>query len=141
MSVIDTLIFDRTQNDVESRTKKGYYNSDDLNRVIGAVNYLAGVFQGYGYDIPGYSQQTDNWGIGKVPTRAQMQTYLSNIQSLNSLLAALPSTPALPQSMAFLDYVEANNIEQVLIDLDGTLQRLAQCAVACGPATCGGDYL
>ena len=80
------------------------------------------------------------WDVGQVPTQSQMQIYLGNVQALNSLLAALPSTPALPQSMALLNYVEANNIEQVLIDLDGALQRLAQCAVACGPATCGGDY-
>lgn len=140
MSVIDTLIFDRTQNDVENKTKKGHYNSDDLNRVISAVNYLAGVFQGYGYAIPGFSQQSASWATGQAPTQSQMQIYLGNVQALNSLLAALPSTPALPQSMALLNYAEANNIEQVLIDLDGTLQRLAQSAVACGPATCGGDY-
>ena len=40
MSVIDTLIFDRTQNDVENKTKKGHYNSDDLNRIFEAVTYF-----------------------------------------------------------------------------------------------------
>ena len=163
MSIIDTLVTDRSLADVQlwqqlkalgwgamtqeqqtlwsSGVMKGAYNASDLNRVIGAVNYLAEVFQSYGYDIPGFAQQTANWGIGKVPTRAQMQTYLSNIQSLLDLLVMPSDTPERPSSMSLLSYASANSIEQILIDLGETLQRLAQCAVACGPATCGGDYL
>lgn len=44
-----TLITDRTQNDVENKTKKGYYNAEDLNRVTAAMEYLSELLEGYGY--------------------------------------------------------------------------------------------
>ena len=130
MSVIDTLIFDRTQNDVENKTKKGHYNSDDLNRVIEAVNYLAGVFQSYGY-APGVSQQTADWAVGQTPTQSQMQVYLGNVRALMDALEEVQFSAELPQSMALLSYVGANSIEAILTELDSFLQEMAKVWVKC----------
>ena len=140
MSVIDTLIFDRTQNDVENKTKKGHYNSDDLNRIFEAVTYLDEIFQEYGYNT-GVDRQLANWTAQKIPEYGQLQTCLGNIISLRSILDTLPSTPECPATMDRISYSDANNIEKILSDLGDTLQRLAQSAVACGSSTCGGDYL
>src|SRR5699024_8757403 len=98
MSVIDTLIFDRTQNDVENKTKKGHYNSDDLNRVINAVNYLADIFYQFGYS-PGVTPQTTDWTADKIPEDAQMRVYLSNVRLLMDTLEQVQFSAELPQSM------------------------------------------
>ena len=41
MSIMDTLITDRTQADVDAGNAKGSYNAEDLNRVGSAMNYVA----------------------------------------------------------------------------------------------------
>lgn len=140
-----SLITDRTQEDADrvralsekgwedmtseeknewSGEMKGAYNASDLNRVIGAVNYLAGVFQSYGY-APGIDAQESNWAVGQVPTQSQMQTYLGNIQALMDTLAEAQFAPELPQSMALLSYVGANSIEQILVELDAYLTAMS----------------
>ena len=58
MSIIDTLITDRTQADVDARNGKGTYNESDLNRVAAAMNYVAGRLESAGYD-PHISPKTD----------------------------------------------------------------------------------
>ena len=50
MSVIDTLVTDRTQSDVKARNAKGTYKASDLNRVGAAMNYVAARLREQGYD-------------------------------------------------------------------------------------------
>lgn len=104
---------------------KGTYNATDLNRVTEAVNYIASEFQNLGYSIaiqPINIEHFDGtistvWQGGEnpdYPTAGQMQTYLENVQALMNVVYLAQTTPSLPESMAFLTYVEANNIEQIL---------------------------
>lgn len=141
MSVIDTLIFDRTQNDVESRTKKGHYNSDDLNRVINAVNYLADIFYQFGYS-PGVTPQTTDWTADKIPEDAQMRVYLANVRALRETLATLPTTPPCPASMNGWTWESANDLEQILADLEVVLTALSKTKVRCAQTVlfCGNVY-
>lgn len=163
MSIIDTLVTDRSLADVQlwqtlkalgwgamtpdqqalwsSGAMKGAYNASDLNRVIEAVNYLAGVFQRYGY-ATAVSPQTADWAVGQTPTQSQMQLYLDNVQALMDVLPGLTLSADLPQSMALLSYIGANSIEQILSELGSALRLLAASAtVPCGQAECGGEYL
>lgn len=144
MSIIDTLITDRTQADVDrvlalsakgwagmsaeeraewSAGLKGAYNAGDLNRVQAAVEYLAGVFESYGYTVN--LQATPTWAIGEIPTEAQMGVYLANASVLRAVLDMPSTTPAIPTDMALLTYIEANNIEQILTDIDQLLTNAA----------------
>lgn len=155
MSIIDTLVTDRSLADVQlwqtlkalgwgamtseqqelwsSGAMKGAYNASDLNRVIGAVNYLAGVFQSYGYS-PNVSQQTANWTAGQVPTQEQMQLYLDNIQALMDALGQAQYSAALPSSMALLTYAKANNIEQILVEISSYLESMSLVFLRAGNA-------
>lgn len=79
MSIIDSLITNRTQADVAALhallakakagtltdeewavladpAHKGAYNYTDLNRVSAALDYLAVLLRGYGYAVPGYQR-------------------------------------------------------------------------------------
>lgn len=121
-----SLITDRTRADVVNQTDKGFYNASDLNRVGAAVEYIAGRFTALGYACPvtvkkdwlTLDAQTD------APTASQMETYRQNIVTLRGQIAVMQSTPNAPASMAGLDYVKANNIEQILLDLDALIDKL-----------------
>lgn len=119
-----SLITDRTRADVANQTDKGFYNASDLNRVGAAVEYIAGRFAALGYDCPVTVKK--DWLTSDAPTASQLETYRQNIVTLRSRIAVMASTPEAPASMAGLDYVKANNIEQILLDLDALITNITK---------------
>ena len=117
-----SLITDRTRADVENETDKGFYNASDLNRVGAAVDYIAGRFAALGYACPVTVKK--DWLTSGAPTASQMEAYRQNIVTLRGQIAVMASTPETPASMAGLNYVKANNIEQILLDLDALIDKL-----------------
>ena len=108
---------------VTDRSAGTYYNASDLNRVGAAVQYVASRFAAQGYAVA-VSPKTD-WLASDIPTASDLETYRQNIAALRALLAVMPTTPETPGSMAGLTYTEANNIEQILLDLDALLTNAA----------------
>lgn len=156
MSIIDTLITDRTQADVDrvlalsakgwagmspeeraewSAGLKGAYNASDLNRVREAMEYLAGVFMSYGYTV--ILQPMPTWSVGEIPNEEQMAAYLANVTALRAVLDMPSTTPAVPTDMALLTYIEANNVEQILTDIDHLLTNAAAAWFYSGEVYCG----
>lgn len=101
-----------------------FYNVSDLNRVGEAVRYLAERFTGYGYAVT-VNPKTD-WTEDNVPTRKQLETYRQNIAELRRQLTVMQSTPKTPETMRFLDYLKANDIERILQDLDTLITNMEQ---------------
>ena len=143
MSVVDTLITDRTEADVsryreltgkgwaEMTTSeksewmagmKGAYNASDLNRVASAMSYLSQRFASAGYSVP-ISSPTD-WANGDIPTKSDMDTYLDDLRRIRAALAVMDTTPTAPASMDYLTWAKANDIEKILVDVDDALGRL-----------------
>lgn len=118
-----TLITDRTAEDVANKTAKGFYNASDLNRVGAAVQYVAERFTAQGYAVA-VSPKTD-WLASDIPTASELETYRQNIAALRGLIAVMKSTPETPETMRFLDYIKANDIERILLDLDTLLTNAA----------------
>ena len=118
------LITDRTRADVANQTDKGFYNASDLNRVGAAVEYIAGRFTALGYACPVTVKK--DWLTSDTPTQRQMETYRQNIVTLRSQIAVMASTPEAPASMAGLNYVKANDIEQILLDLDAIITNITK---------------
>lgn len=117
-----TLITDRTAEDVAQKTAKGFYNATDLNRVGAAVEYVADWFQARGYDCP--VRVKKDWSESDTPTAGQMETYRQNIATLRRQIAVMRSTPETPDTIRQLNYIRANNIEQILVDLDRLLTNI-----------------
>ena len=117
-----SLITDRTRADVANQTDKGFYNASDLNRVGAAVEYIAGRFAALGYDCPVTVKK--DWLTTDAPTASQMEAYRQNIVTLRGQIAVMQSTPNAPASMAGLNYVKANDIEHILLDLDALIDKL-----------------
>lgn len=122
MSVIDTLIIDRTLTDVLQRTAKGTYGAEDLNRVGEAVIYIAGRLRAAGYDVT-VTARTD-WAEGEWLTPSGASQLLVNLKMLQSQFAQKSSTPAVPADMEQLTYTEANDIEKILAAVDLLLTNI-----------------
>lgn len=156
MSIIDTLITDRTESDVTyaaqlaqkgwaamsaaERTAwiaglKGSYNATDLNRVGAAVAYVATELSDIGYAVS-VNPKTD-WVISDIPTLAQMTAYLNDIDAIRSALSVPSGIPSVPDSMAQLNYTKANHIERILVEIDQLVQNIIASFVPCGLPYCG----
>lgn len=132
MSIMDTLITDRTQADVDARNDKGTYNASDLNRVGAAMNYVADRLRAAGYD-PHISPNTD-WKEADWVDQAAQAVYLGDLAELRGQFAMMKSTPEIPPRILAtgintndgLTHTWANNIEQILEDIDLLLTNIMQ---------------
>lgn len=102
---------------------KGAYNASDLNRVGAAVAYVAGRLTGYGYVVSVSPRQ--DWQVTDIPTQESMTAYLADVAALRAALTVATDTPEVPEDMERLTWQEANNIEQILVDVDELLTRMA----------------
>lgn len=125
------LVTDRTQADVNAGNDKGTYNASDLNRVGAAMNYVAARLREQGYD-PHISPKTD-WKDDDWVDPAAQAVYLGDLAELRKQFALYDTTPEVPprilataiNSNDGLTYTWANNIEQVLLDIDALLTNIA----------------
>lgn len=144
------LITDRTQGDVEqvqylnslsvedmtaaeldeyiNGICKGAYNATDINRVGAAVNYLAALLFECGYSTG--ANLPDNVNIddiyynspGNMSEVDLLQNYLYNVNLIREGLSTLPTTPETPTKIT--NYIEANDIEQILLDVEFLLNNM-----------------
>lgn len=153
-----TMITDRTQADVDAfkslckkgvkgmtptelssflaNPHKGAYNYADLNRVGAAIAYLAGLLNSYGYAVS-VTAKTD-WIKSEETSKAEHEAYIADIQTIK---AALYGTMPVPTSFAFMNYVQANNIELLMLEIEENIRAMAAAFQYCGASICGGDYL
>ena len=124
------LITDRTAADVDVGNEKGTYNASDLNRVGAAMNYVADRLRAAGYD-PHISPKTD-WKDEDWVTPASQAIYLGDLAELRKQFTMLESTPGVPPRILAtainsgdgLTYDWANDIEQILMDIDDAITRM-----------------
>ena len=107
---------------VTDRGAGTYYNATDLNRVGAAVQYVAERFAAQGYAVTVIPKK--DWLASDIPTASELETYRQNIATLRALIAVMKSTPETPETMRFLDYLKANDIERILLAVEDTLRRL-----------------
>ena len=122
MSIMDTLITDRTQADVDARNDKGTYNASDLNRGGAAGAYVSGRLLECGTSVDVSPKQ--DWSESDTPTVSQMERYRSDVTALRDALAAMPTTPQAPNTMENLTWGKANDLEKILQDTDVLISNL-----------------
>jgi len=115
-TIIDELIFDRTNDNLVEGDPKGKYDYEDYNRVGQAVNYVAAEIGGT--SIVG---KTD-WVNTSIPRSSDMNTYRSNVQTILDILE-LPN-PLPTTNDAILTILGANQIEKALYDAHNTVIRI-----------------
>jgi len=106
---------------------RGAYNATDFNRVGEAVQYLRDTLAGYGYPIT-VSTKTD-WTADDIPTETQRAVYLANVAALK---AGFYGAGALPATTDYMTVTEANQIEQLLQEVEGYLVGMIESFRYCG---------
>ena len=103
-----TPVFYRSLHDVLAKTKKGYCNVTDLNRIEQNCSELATLF--------GVEIEVKEWSRTDFPTGSQMQRILSNIDALREKYYTLSSTPETPER-PFNTWQKLNDAEKILFDM------------------------
>lgn len=109
---------------------KGDYNAADLNRVGDALIYLQGVLASAGIAVSIVVR--NDWDYPDQPTAAEMANYLQAVRDVKAAISMPPGTPSVPASINGLTYVQANNIEQILLSVDDLLQKSMYAYRHCG---------
>ena len=145
MEITDfNLIIDRTQADVDRRAElkekgwrgmtteekaewqtslKGGYNFTDMNRVESAVEYVANKLTEAGYALIPIVKK--DWAGTSKPTLEDIKRYMKNVADIRAALATFPATPSAPTTDKKLTYQMANDMEQILLDVDDLIGRMA----------------
>lgn len=150
-TIIDTLITDRTAEDAErvlylkarhnddtitpaesvewGSNLKGAYTYVDLNRVGEACAYLYDLFTNLGYMVVGYTALKTDWAEEDKPTIADFEKYITTITAIKDVL---PTVTEIPDGIAGLSFDGANNIEEMLIEVDTLIYNLSSIFIYSG---------
>lgn len=107
---------------------KATYNASDLNRVGSFILDLAEKL----HEIAGITVNVNpkiDWVYSDIPTRGQLNKYISDLQSLKNSFVF--DTPDIPNTASNLTLVGANAIEQMCVNLHAALTRLQQSGFYC----------
>ena len=116
-----TATAEQVQQYLEAK-QKGSYNYTDFNRVEEAVLYVAEGLKEYGYlSVPPI---TRSWSISDKPNQNEFAKFLGNVAIIRDAIAVWASTPETPSSMVGFDVNKANDLEQILIDVDQLLNNM-----------------
>lgn len=118
---------------------KGAYNAEDMNRVGWAVEWIAAKLKAMGFSFSASPQS--NWTMEDIPTPEQLAVYLQNVRTLRGLITVSSGTPQVPPDMEKLNWQEANDIEQILMEVESLLTKASAAFRHCGAAVCGGGGL
>ena len=161
MSVIDDLIFDRTQSDssylqslrstiltngwdslsadeknewLTLDATRGAYNISDLNRVGQALNYVKAELNNQGYNLQWTA--TTTWSRNNVPSQSDMTAYLSYVTDIHNAIQT-STLPNVPPDMADLTIGEANDIEEILYRVWDFIIAMKKAYYYCNDLYCG----
>lgn len=81
---------------------------------------------------PGPVLDPYTWYESDIPMQSQMAQYLANLAALRGVLSQVAAEPPTPESMALLTYVEANDIEQILLDIEAVLTTIGESFLRAG---------
>lgn len=157
MEHLKNLITDRTQADVDycaelkakgwhgmsdaeksewQASMKGAYNYTDLNRVEAAAAYISERVRDFGYSLDLVTHVT--WSRENLPTNVDFERYFENIAKIRALLAEHKASPPTPSAdISTFGYEEANHVEQILLDMEDLLNRIAAVWLFSNDIYCG----
>ena len=79
----------------------------------------------------------DREGIAYAPSESELARYLADVSAVRSALTMQDNTPLLPDSVAGMTWIGANNIERVLAAVEDSIRRMEQSWFYFGEVYCG----
>lgn len=149
-------VFDRTQEDVDTAIAqieawkaaqidglsvvvtelKGCRNLSDLNRIENNILFLENKLSSLHYPP---STQSKTWGIEGLPSLADIQRILNNVQLIIDAYFQFDDAPMIPEAM--LNYTEINAVEENLYLIKMLLDGMESYFRKSGTFKCGSDRL
>lgn len=120
---------------------KGGYNATDLNRVTHAMEYLVERLRSYGYfvryervKVPHIEDNLDDytWYHSDIPQERELTAYLRNVRWLRDSMVLYPNTPEVPADMEGFTFAEANDIEQILVNIETIINLMLSSIIYSG---------
>ena len=126
-----TPIYDRAQSDIDNKTKKGYLNVEDLNRIEGNISYVASLM--------GITVTTKSWSKTTLPVSSDFQRITNNIDTLKKEITftTYQDCPELPIN----HYEKVNLIEALIEAIEGDYMLVLGATVFSGEGSYAGDNL
>lgn len=118
MSIIDSLIYDRTQQDLLKETDKAYISYIDLNRIESAVKYLSDLLNTYGYR--NITVDKTEWRIDEIRKQEDCDRIKSNYEVLKNAYGYKFDIPMFNWSTIH----EANYIERILVNIEELIKKM-----------------
>lgn len=115
---------------------KGMYTHNDMNRVESAVMALSARLSELGYKHPTLSVKTD-WGANNHVWFEDMVRYLGNVGVLRESIPVFPTTPVAPTANEPMTHMMANDIEQILLDIETIAENVPKSQYYCGEIMAG----
>lgn len=116
---------------------KGAYNVTDLNRVGNALKYLQNRLSEAGYIRKYQVIPKTDWNGSDTPTTADFTVYIKSVDAIRNALTLLRTTPPTPKDTGSLDFQGANDIEQILLDVEYLINQLQAMFLYYGDVYCG----
>lgn len=135
-AVIDSLIYDRTQADVDyavslmqngvhtEESLRGAYNATDRNRVGSTINYVSELMREIGMSEAQLYVKSD-WDIYGIIRKEDNDAVLSALRLLKIWLSEF-EIGEVPDSLDGLTFQKANDIERILYNIFGIYLRLTE---------------
>ena len=130
MSIINQLIYDRTEEDLYNDTDKAYIGYSDLNRIETAVKFISDLLNDMGYT--NITNNKLDWNMRDIRTESQANRIKSNYTQIKNAFNMFD----LPD-FEWSSIAEANDIEKILWDIYYTLRSIAHYFIKSGVADAG----
>lgn len=115
---------DAERQEWDSADMKGAYNASDVNRVGAVLNYLLDRYKTTGYLRGNEFVMRTDWTEAEMPTAADFTAYIKAIKTIHDAMAQKSTTPLVPRDTGSLDYQGANDIEQILLDIEDLINKM-----------------
>lgn len=130
MSILDTLVTDRVPG--------ASYGFRDMNRVGEAMEYVSARLSACGFHISITAKKDfTRTDFPSVPVFEQYIGLLRQLHGAAALPATSPKVPVVGSAKPYMTYDEANDIEQLLRDIDRSIDFMAAAYRHCGVPVCG----
>ena len=130
MNILDTLVTDRVPG--------ASYGFRDMNRVGDAMEFVSARLRACGFHISIIAKKDfTRTDFPSVPVFEQYIGLLRQLRGAAALPATSPPVPVVGSAKPYMTYDEANDIEQLLLDIDRSIDFMASAYRHCGAPVCG----
>ena len=102
---VNRLIFDRTIEDIQNRTAKGYFHLADIQRLSDWITYLGDELK-LNLAVPQFT-------FAQALTKANFKAIIDDVEAIKQALPKADDEPATPLPIVW-DWIKENDLEKIL---------------------------